>query len=193
MPQPEQEPPIGGNPGALEKFSPSECAGVWSNSGSKAATGESHLAGAYFKTVTALLVLTSLVKMTSAAGQDKILGATDPVLGISYRSSMVLGAAVELLIAGLLVSRVGRRFRLPVVFWLGSAFCGYHTVLAVLDPPSLCPCLGTLFSHFGLAPRQVELLARAIAVYLFLGPICLWVLAWLEANRGQRSRRSCSL
>src|ERR1043166_3930523 len=139
----------------------------------------------YFRISAVLLLITGALKLLSLAGGARILESPDPVFGAPYRDLMLLEAALEVVTGVLLLTRIGRKHGLLILFWLGLMFCGYHFAVFLLDPAAPCPCLGTLWGSFGVKQELMDRAARAVAVSFVVGPVLIWLRGW-AGKRAQK-------
>jgi hypothetical protein len=125
-----------------------------------------------------LLLVTGSAKLLSMAAGQKILLVDDPILGLPYRWTMLAGAILDLAAAGLLVSWMSHSRKLFILFLLGFAFSSYHAAVAILQPGSYCPCLGTLYGRLGLKASTANVIAQIMAGFFLLGPLVVWGTQW---------------
>jgi hypothetical protein len=137
----------------------------------------------FLRVAAGILLLTALVKLAGVAAGQGIMMATDPVVGLPNRWTMITSAVVDLGAAGFFVSRKDHSRRLLACFWLGAGFCCYHLALAIIEPGALCPCLGTLYGRLGLRPETADATAKVLAAYFFLGPVVLWGVELMRKRR----------
>jgi hypothetical protein len=126
----------------------------------------------------ALLLITGLAKLLSVVAGEKILLADDPILSLPYRWTMLAGAILDLVAAGLLASWMSHSRKLFMLFLLGFAFCSYHAAATILQPGSYCPCLGTLYGRLGLKASTANVIAQIMAGFFLLGPAVVWGIQW---------------
>jgi hypothetical protein len=104
-----------------------------------------------FNLSAAMLVLTALAKLYSAAGSARILKAQDPLLHLGYRPVMILAALLEIAAAAFLFRSRSELARSLVLLWLTANFIFYHLGDYALGI-HFCPCLGQLADRLPL-PR----------------------------------------
>lgn len=138
-----------------------------------------------------LLFATSLMKLLSIGSGPRLLLAPDPLLRIRLSWLMLGESALEVAVAGLLVSKADRGLRLLAAFWLGALFCGYHLALAIFDPHAYCPCLGTLYGRLGIKPITADRVAKLLSLYFLTGPLFMWF--WKPIGRLTRWVRAGSV
>ena len=121
--------------------------------------------------VVIILLVTAAAKFVSAAGSNPILALPDDLLGISTRSVLVIGGALELLVIIALAIVRSELAKLSVIAWLGSIFAFYRLGKSILPSQSYCPCLGTITQQLGIAEPLAERLMLGVFAYLFIGSV----------------------
>ena len=135
-----------------------------------------------------LLAVTALAKILAATGEARILAQPDPLLGlISMRQSMLLAAALEIVVV-VLVWRAPTALRgAALLLWIGSVFLFYRMGLWWVGFEGSCRCLGNMGDVFGISPENADWIAKGILVYLLVGSIA--ILLWYPRFRGHAPDR----
>lgn len=121
-----------------------------------------------------ILLITSVAKIASAFGHARILGINDPILGISFRSLMLLSGGIELVISLMCLIAPNCRINLAAVAWIAAVFLSYHFGLWYIHWARPCPCLGNLTDLLRISPGLASLILTWIAIYLFVGALVCW-------------------
>jgi len=120
----------------------------------------------------AILLVTALAKLYSAAGTSKMLTYPDPLLHIEYKPLLLAAALFELAVVAIVLLSRHDRLKYLSIFWLSLNFALYHLGYVLLRlPQKLCPCLGNLTESLHLNPASVEAVLHGIVVYLLGGSL----------------------
>ncbi len=120
----------------------------------------------------AILLVTALAKLYSAAGTSKMLTYPDPLLHIKYKPLLVGAGFFELAVVAVLLLSRNDRLKYLSLLWLSLNFALYHMGYAILGlPQKLCPCLGHLTDSMHLNPAMVEGALQGVVAYLLGGSL----------------------
>lgn len=130
----------------------------------------------FLQSAAALLLLTALAKGVSAFGSGRILANPDPIFWwFSNRDLLLAVAAVETLVAGLLLSKLPAAAKRGALLWLCGNFLLYRAGLWVTGAPVACKCLGDMAERLGLSDAQASGFMLGILGYLTGGSLLfLW-------------------
>jgi hypothetical protein len=135
----------------------------------------------FVRAVVVALVVTALVKLLSAIEGSAVLAPKDPLLGISFRNMMLIGAALELGTVAVCLCR-------PVVDgllaigWLSINFLIYRVGLWWIGWEKPCSCLGNLTDVLGIPSDLADDAMKSLLTFMLVSSISLLVLRWF--NRG---------
>jgi hypothetical protein len=134
-------------------------------------------------TAVSLLAVTAVAKAAAASGEARILAQPDPLLGlISMRQSMLLAAALEIVVV-IRVWRAPNALRkATLLLWLGAVFLVYRIGLWWVGFEGSCRCLGNMGDVFGISAENADWIAKGILVYLVVGSGA--ILLWQLSHRG---------
>jgi hypothetical protein len=127
-----------------------------------------------------ILLLTGLAKLISSFGNARILGLSDPVLNVSFRSEMLIVGIVELVVASVCVFTKLRKISVFLIAWLSTGFLLYRLGLWLIGWNQPCPCMGNLTDILRITPQIADLIMKSILVYLLAGSYL--VLSWQFVN-----------
>ena len=114
-----------------------------------------------------LLAITALAKIFAATGEAQILGQPDPLLGlISMRQSMVLAAALEIVVVVLVWRAPNVLRRAGLLLWIGSVFLVYRIGLWWVGLEGSCRCLGNMGDAFGISAETADWIAKGILKFV---------------------------
>jgi hypothetical protein len=131
----------------------------------------------------ALLAITAALKAVAATGEARILGQPDPLLGlISMRQSMLLAAALEIVVVVLVLRAPDIVRKAALLLWIGAVFLVYRIGLWWVGFEGSCRCLGNVGDVFGISAERVDWIAKGILVYLLVGSGA--ILLWYPRFRG---------
>jgi len=131
----------------------------------------------------AMLSLTALAKIVAASGEARILGQADPLFGLlTMRQSMLLAAAVEMVVVVLILRAPDILRKAVLLLWIGSVFLVYRIGLWWVGVEGSCRCLGNVGDVFGISTETADWIAKGILVYLLVGSGA--ILLWQLSHRG---------
>ena len=138
----------------------------------------------------AILLTTAAAKLISAAGEARVLNATDPLLILRMRHVMIIAGVTEFALGIFLLLRRTISLQLGLIAWIASVFVLYRLGLWMKGAPRPCGCLGTVIDSLPLDPKTVEYTMQGLAAYLLVGSLSLWfVLA--RSNRSRAIGANC--
>jgi hypothetical protein len=128
------------------------------------------------KSAAVLLLLTALAKGVSAFGSGRILANHDAIFWwFSNRDLLLAVAAVETLVAGLLLSKWPVSVKRGGLLWLCANFLLYRAGLWLTGAPAACKCLGDMAERLGVSDAQASGVMLGILGYLTGGSLLfLW-------------------
>jgi len=134
----------------------------------------------FIYSVTVILLVTAAAKFVSASGTAPILMVPDPLLGLPNRQVLLLGAAIESIIIGVLL--ISRRpwVQLGLIAWLSLLFAIYRIGIWITNAPSTCPCLGTITQKLPISPLIVDRLIFFLFIYMLCGSLLLLFTAGVQ-------------
>jgi hypothetical protein len=135
------------------------------------------IAWVFIGTALLLLAVTALAKILAATAEARILGQPDPLLGlILMRQSMLLAAALEIVVVVLVWRAPTVLRRAGLLLWIGSVFLLYRIGLWWVGFEGSCRCLGNVGDVFGISAETADWIAKGILVYVLVGSaaILLW-------------------
>lgn len=139
---------------------------------------------AFLFSVASLLALTACLKLYSAFGSARILGRPDPLLMLTNRQVMVIGAVIELAIVACLVFGRNAQAKYLLLIALNTTFALYRLGVWLVAPGMPCPCLGTVLP---LEPATVDSLLQLVVAYSVLGSLYFLVSERLRQRDSQRA------
>lgn len=134
-------------------------------------TWHTALAEIFVISAVAILCLAAIAKVISVLGDTRILDATDPVFGVSYRNVMLVTGVVELATAMSVLFYLKGNWRFYCLLWLACLFGAYRLSLYLLGASTPCSCLGTIGSSLGIPGNLVQRLADWMFYYLLAGSL----------------------
>ena len=134
---------------------------------------------AFFSSSAGILLLTAAAKVYSAAGDAKILSATDELLNLRYWFLMVALGVLEVLVATYLIVSHHPLRRSVLLLWLTANFMTYHFGNHLFGLKT-CPCLGTLggrlpYPYVGSRKNFLE----GCILFWFIGSFYILWRAWI--------------
>jgi hypothetical protein len=139
-----------------------------------------------------LLAVTALAKILAATGEARILAQPDPLLGlISMRQSMLLAAALEIVVVVLVLRAPDIVRKAVLLLWIGSVFLFYRIGLWLVGFEGSCRCLGNVGDVFGISAETADWTAKGILVYLLVGSVA--ILLWYPRFRGHTSSAGAAM
>lgn len=120
------------------------------------------------------------------AGVSKTIGLQTPAAFLSNPNVLfsfisnkhfILGASfVEISVGTLLIASVfGLASRTKMLFWVGSLFAIYRSILVLSKEPEPCRCFGQIFDWFHLDDSTVNFITTGAFLFLWI-PSGLWVI-----------------
>jgi hypothetical protein len=132
-----------------------------------------------FKTFTrlacALLLITAVAKLITVSSRSSILELSDPLLGYSNRTMLLLVAAAESAVAASLIVRIPALYKYLCAAWIGGHFLLYRLALALIAPGRPCKCLGTLTDKIRISDKTAGIILTIISIYLLVGGLWLYL------------------
>jgi hypothetical protein len=128
-----------------------------------------------------LLLLTSVAKIISATGGQKILQALDPVTHLYFRHEFIAVGFVEMAIALICFFSNKIVSSTLLMAWLATNFMVYRVGLVILGYHKPCTCLGNFTDRVHIPPETADTLMKIILAYLLLGSYAS--LFWLWRQR----------
>ena len=125
----------------------------------------------FIVSVITLLLLTALAKFISACGNAGILKSLDPVLGVTYRTTLVIAAGMEVGIALALLLFSSCWVKFALICATATSLILYRLAFWAIGSPQFCPCLGTITDSLVIPRDDIDLLLKAIIGYLFVGSL----------------------
>ena len=101
---------------------------------------------------------------------------------ISMRQSMLLAAALEIVVVVLVWRAPTALRRAALLLWIGSVFLFYRIGLWWVGFEGSCRCLGNMGDVFGISAETADWIAQGILVYLLVGSVA--ILLWYPRFRG---------
>ncbi len=92
----------------------------------QAALAKSLPVRAFLRSAIVLLAFTVAAKIVSVFGHARILQTIDPVTGVSYRTLMLVAAAIEAAVVITLLTSKRMWFKLALICALANCFISYH-------------------------------------------------------------------
>jgi hypothetical protein len=127
-----------------------------------------------------VLAVTGFAKVGASFGGARILEEPDPlVLVLSNRQVMLLAAAMEAIVIGLLLREVSVHRRVVLIAWISSVFLAYRVGLWGIGYGGSCSCLGHLTDALGISTETADLASKLILGYLLLGSYTVLAWAWI--------------
>lgn len=120
-------------------------------------------------TTGSILTLSALAKLASALGTAKVLGMSDPLLGISYRYLLTGVAGLEILTACLCFLRKSSRLAIISVAWLCTSFLFYRVGLWWIGWKQPCKCMGTITDALHIDAQTADYIAVVLLGYMLIG------------------------
>lgn len=145
--------------------------------------------GLFVTSVVLVLAVTAGAKFISTFGSDRILTIQEPILGISYRNLLLLGAIIEGAVAIYLVCGKAKLSKYLFIAWLGTIFSAYRIALWWEAPGKMCPCLGTITGRLPVSASTADLVMKATLAYMIIGSVLL-LLSEIKMRRANTSADS---
>jgi hypothetical protein len=155
-----------------------------SHSGHQVRSWSEQISRVFFGSVLVVLGVTAGAKLLSVTSHERIMSIHDPVLHLSYRSTLMLAAAVEIGAAVALVKARSKRTKHRIILWLCAVLVTYRSLLHLLSPGSTCPCLGTLTTQLHISESAASLGLQMIIAYLAIGCLVSVLLESLSRAQG---------
>jgi hypothetical protein len=127
-----------------------------------------------------ILLLLGSIKIISVFGHSKILGSSDPIFQISFRSLLLVVGNLEIIIAVVCLATNNQKRAIILIFCLASSFLLYRFGLWFIGWKHPCPCMGTLTDLIPISPKYLEATSKAMLLYLWSGS---FYLAYSRLNR----------
>lgn len=130
---------------------------------------------AYFRNaVSGLLVFTATAKFWSAFGETTLLREADPLFGLSFRTLVLVAAALELGVAAICLLRPAVDGLLAIA-WLSTAFLTYRIGLWWIGWKKPCSCLGNLTDALHISPQLADNIMKGLLAFMLIGSVALLV------------------
>jgi hypothetical protein len=133
-----------------------------------------------------LLLFTSISKIISGLGSDRVLETQDPLFLISYRSLFLIFGIFELGVA--LWSLIAKYtvFRIGLIAWLATCFAIYRISMPWIGYLKPCPCLGSLTSAIHISPKIADDVMKVVLAYLLIGSYTILFWFWWQWKKYKR-------
>lgn len=140
----------------------------------------------FIKSAVVILVMTSVLKVIAATGEQGLLGAKDPLFYfLTTRQLMILTAVIEIGLVILLTRPIQAIHKVLLIGTLSTSFAFYRIVLLLIGYRGPCACLGRLTAWMGLSDSQVMVLTGGLVAYLLFGSyICLYKDVFRQSQNG---------
>ncbi len=133
-----------------------------------------------------ILFTTGAAKVFSAWASSTHLGFTDPIIGIKFRTLILLVGLLEFLLSFACFLRSMRRFAYRSVLSISSAFLVYRIGLWWIGWQKPCACWGDLTAALHLSPEFSDNVMRLVLGYLVLGSVLsLRILSRVDSSSEQ--------
>jgi len=129
----------------------------------------------FLNTVIAFLIATCVGKMISIFGSANVLRISDPLLGISNRSLLVIASALEIAaILGILFVKQ-ELLKALILAWLCTLFMVYRMLVIALGVgnDNTCPCLGSITDLLGIPAKVAYDITGYVLLYSLVGSVLI--------------------
>lgn len=134
-------------------------------------------------TASVLLLLASLSKLVSAAGNAAILHERDPILGLQYRYLFCLAGILELQVALVGFTQRPIGFRTGLIAWVASIVTAYRLGLFWIGYQGHCRCLGDFTDALHIRPQTTDTAMKIILAYLLIGSYATLFWLWWQKRK----------
>lgn len=126
----------------------------------------------FLRSAAVILMLTAAAKAASAFGTQSILEKADPIFWVlKNRELLVLVAALEGVVAFLLLSKASLSVKRGSLIWLCTNFLLYRLGLWITGAPAACKCMGDLVDRIGLSDSQASWIMLGALGYMLGGSL----------------------
>ena len=128
----------------------------------------------FVMSVGVLFLLSASAKLISASGNVAILKAIDPLLGVSFRTTLIAVGVCEILLAIHFLIWATRPVNANIIFVVSLLF-GAYRLFSVFQGGEPCPCLGTITNWMPISDLTVTRISFGLFSYIFLGSLSIRV------------------
>jgi hypothetical protein len=111
---------------------------------------------AFLKSVSIILVITSVAKIWSAFGGAKVLSAPDPITGLAFGRLMMAAGIIELVAAVFCMFGNTVKLKIFIIAWLATIIVVYRIGLGALGWHKPCNCLGNFTDVMHISPHAAD-------------------------------------
>ena len=129
-----------------------------------------------------LLLLAAFAKFSSIHAAARILNLSDPVLGLSFRTLILLSGLLDLCVSVMCLFSNRAMLSLAALLWQSSVFAAYRFGLWYVHWEKPCPCLGTLTGAIHLSPALADDIAIGAEGLFVIGSIVCWAASNVQNN-----------
>ena len=129
-----------------------------------------------------VLLISSVAKLVSAAGNAPILIMPDPVFGISFRNVFFFVGTIEFAIALICICSNRLGLQSVLLVWLAASCAAYRISRQWIGYNRPCPCMGNITDALHLSPQTLDSIMKYILLYIFVGSFTILVLRLRENN-----------
>lgn len=130
-----------------------------------------------------LLFITSVAKLISGFGSDRILESHDPLFQLSYRYIFWIVGILELAISFICFFFHQLLLRIGLLAWLATSFFVYHLSMPWVGYHKPCSCLGSLTSAIHLSEQAANTVINTILIYLLVGSYVSLFWLWRQMRQ----------
>ncbi len=125
-----------------------------------------------------VLFFTAAAKLwTVFGGGTQLLVVLDPVLGVEFRTVMIVSALMEIAVGMVCLLRPSVDGLVSVV-WLGVLIVSYRTAVWQSGWTKPCGCLGNLTDVLHISPELADNVMKGVLAFMLSGGISLLILHW---------------
>jgi hypothetical protein len=128
---------------------------------------------AFIVSVVISLALTACLKLVSALGHAESLNLPESLSGWSIRMLFLVGAAFEVLLMLLLVSRCSETTKALAIIAFACVLLLFRACRLLIGASDPCPCMGDIFSNARLRSSIVAPLTYFLLLYWLTGGLLL--------------------
>lgn len=132
---------------------------------------QTRLKSSFLYSCAALLFLTSVAKLVSLKGSDRLLLLADPLFGIPNRDVMLFAGIFEIFIVASLVSPINSNIKCGIAAVSGGIFLAYRAALLYLGFSGWCSCLGSFGQFLFFEPSAQSWFLTSVGFYQMVGGI----------------------
>ena len=142
-----------------------------------------------YRLIGVILLIAAIAKVVASVDNSKALSQLDPALGVEFRFSMLIAAAVEIGVSIICLLRPVSTEAAAALLILSTNLIGYRFWMWIIGWHLPCNCMGGMSDGIGISQDTADVIMKFLLSIMFIvSTVSIW--ADLAAARFNRLRFS---